>query len=58
MQQHALIIKSARGQRFPSDPRFLWDDSPPRGVPPFHPPYADPVPPPNLKALLRDTRGH
>lgn len=58
MQQHALMIKTARGQRFPYDPRFLWDDSPPREAPPFHPPYAEPVLLPDLKTLSRNTRDH
>lgn len=58
MQQHALVIKTARRQRFLGDPRFFWDDTPPKGQPPFHPPYPAAVPLPDLKSLLRDTHGH
>lgn len=57
MQQHMLIIKMARHQRSAGDPRFLWDDSPPRWLPPFHPPYDVYVPSPDPKVFLRDTRG-
>ncbi len=62
MQQHPLIIKTAKGQRFSGNPLHSWVDQTSRVTSPFHPPYPEPLQPPtntvtDFEKSIRSARG-